>query len=111
MSQTWLRDPTAETSAIKRPRVEPPASLEGLTIALFEATTRPGSEIVAGLDGIGEGVPHERAAERVPKFHDDGLMIVRAGGQAGLFSAILPGWLAGRNKLELQPVTKEVSKG
>lgn len=32
----WLRDPTAETSAIKRPRVTPPASLEGLTIALFE---------------------------------------------------------------------------
>jgi hypothetical protein len=32
----WLRDPTAETSAIKRPRVQPPPSLEGLTIALFE---------------------------------------------------------------------------
>jgi hypothetical protein len=44
----------------------------------------------------------------IPKFHDDGLMVVRAGGPAGLFSAILPGWLAGRNKLELQPVTKEI---
>jgi hypothetical protein len=33
---TWLRDPTAETSAIKRPRVAPPASLEGLTIGLFD---------------------------------------------------------------------------
>ena len=76
--------------------------------ALFEATTRPGSEILAGLDGIGEGVPPERANERVPKFHEDGLMVVRAGGAAGLFSAILPGWLAGRNRLELQPVTKEV---
>ena len=32
----WLRDPTAETSAIKRPRVKPPATLEGLTIGLFE---------------------------------------------------------------------------
>ena len=32
----WLRDPTAETSAIKRPRVKPPASLEGLTIGLFD---------------------------------------------------------------------------
>jgi hypothetical protein len=31
-----LRDPTAETSAIKRPRVKPPASLEGLTIGLFD---------------------------------------------------------------------------
>ena len=76
--------------------------------ALFEATTRPGSEILAGLDGVGEGVPQARGSEQVPKFHDDGLMVVRAGGHAGLFSAILPGWLAGRNKLELQPVTKEV---
>lgn len=33
---TWLRDPTAETSAIKRPRVTPPPSLEGLTIGLFD---------------------------------------------------------------------------
>ena len=33
---TWLRDPTAETSAIRRPRVAPPASLEGLTIGLFD---------------------------------------------------------------------------
>ncbi len=33
---TWLRDPTAETSAIKRPRVAPPPSLEGLTIGLFD---------------------------------------------------------------------------
>lgn len=32
----WLRDPTAETSAIKRPRVKPPASLAGLTIGLFD---------------------------------------------------------------------------
>jgi len=44
----------------------------------------------------------------VPKFHEDGLMVVRAGGRAGLFSAILPGWLAGRDRLELQPVTKEI---
>lgn len=76
--------------------------------ALYEATIRPGSEILAGLDGIGEGVPKQRAEEQVPKFHEDGLMVVRAGGPAGLFSAILPGWLAGRNRLELQPVTKEV---
>jgi hypothetical protein len=76
--------------------------------ALYEATIRPGREILAGADGVGEGVPAERANEMVPKFHDDGLMIVRAGGPAGLFSAVLPGWLAGRNKLELQPVTKEI---
>src|SRR5688572_6971376 len=76
--------------------------------ALYEATIRPGSEIVAGKDGIGEGIPASRAGEMVPKFHEDGLMVVRAGGKAGLFSAILPGWLAGRNRAELQLVTKEV---
>jgi hypothetical protein len=75
---------------------------------LYEATIRPGSEILAGKDGIGEGVPAARAGEQVPKFHEDGIMVVRAGGPAGLFSAILPGWLAGRNKEELQPVTKLV---
>ncbi len=76
--------------------------------ALYEATIRPGSELVAGKDGVGEGIPASRANEQVPKFHEDGLMVVRAGGKAGLFSAILPGWLAGRNRLELQPVTQEV---
>jgi len=76
--------------------------------ALYEATIRPGAELVAGADGVGEGIPASRANERVPKFHEDGLMVVRAGGAAGLFSAILPGWLAGRNRTELQPVTKEI---
>ena len=76
--------------------------------ALYEATIRPGSELVSGKDGIGEGIPASRAGEMVPKFHEDGLMVVRAGGPAGLFSAILPGWLAGRNREELQLVTKAV---
>jgi len=76
--------------------------------ALYEATIRPGSELLAGKDGIGEGIPASRANEMVPKFHEDGLMVVRAGGPAGLFSAILPGWLAGRNRQELQLVTKEI---
>ena len=76
--------------------------------ALYEATIRPGSEILAGADGVGEGIPASRANEQVPKFHEDGLMVVRAGGKAGLFSAILPGWLAGRNRAELQLVTKEI---
>lgn len=32
----WMRDPTAETSAVKRPRCAPPPSLDGVTVALFE---------------------------------------------------------------------------
>jgi hypothetical protein len=76
--------------------------------SLVEATVRPGAALVAGSDGIGEGIPASRANEQIPKFFEDGVMVVRAGGPAGLFSAILPGWLAGRNRLELQPVTKEI---
>lgn len=32
----WLRDPTAETTALKRGRTKPPKSLDGLTIGLFD---------------------------------------------------------------------------
>ena len=32
----WMRDPTAETTAVRRPRVAPPKSLDGITVALFE---------------------------------------------------------------------------
>jgi len=31
-----MRDPTAETSPLKRPRRTPPATLEGSTVALFD---------------------------------------------------------------------------
>ena len=75
---------------------------------ILAATVRPGSELIAGAQGVGEGIPAAQAGEAVPKFFEDGLMIVRAGGPAGLFSAILPGWIAGRNRFELQPVTKEI---
>ena len=33
---SWMRDPTAETSAVKRPRRAPPRSLDGLTVGLFD---------------------------------------------------------------------------
>ena len=32
----WMRDPTAETSPVKRARRAPPKSLDGLTIGLFD---------------------------------------------------------------------------
>lgn len=32
----WLRDPTSESQPLKRPRLKPPASLDGLTIGLFD---------------------------------------------------------------------------
>jgi hypothetical protein len=32
----WMRDPTAETTSIRRARLAPPASLSGKTVGLFD---------------------------------------------------------------------------
>ena len=50
MSTTWLRDPTAETTAIKRPRVKPPQSLQGLTVALFDIGKTRSDEFLDALE-------------------------------------------------------------
>jgi hypothetical protein len=77
---------------------------------LFSALQRPGRELVRGAQGIAEGIAAERADDLVSKFWPDGLLIVRAGGPAGLFSAILAGWTGGRFREESQPVTREIAK-
>ncbi|MFQ5408007.1 MAG: thioredoxin family protein [Anaerolineales bacterium] len=67
----------------------------------------PGAELVRGAGGIAEGVPASRVQEVMPKFRPDGILIVHAGGTAGLFSAIVGGWpAAGRGGS--QPVTVAV---
>lgn len=70
----------------------------------------PASEIVRGADGIAEGIPEAVAAanETVPKFRDGGLLVVRAGGTAGMFSAIVAGW-ASSGERGTRPVTKEIT--
>ena len=35
-SMRWMRDPTPETSPLKRARLAPPPSLAGLTVGLFD---------------------------------------------------------------------------
>jgi hypothetical protein len=35
-AMNWMRDPTPETSPLKRARLKPPPSLEGKTVALFD---------------------------------------------------------------------------
>lgn len=79
-----------------------------IVAALHEQMARPGSEVVAGTGGIPEGVEPSRAGETVPKFREDGLLVVRAGGPAGLFSAVLAGWPGGRAHQESHPVTREI---
>ena len=77
---------------------------------LMDALTRPGRELIRGASGVAEGLDPALAEETVPKFWPQGLLIVRAGGPAGLFSAICGGWPAGRNPEELQPVTRPISE-
>ncbi|MCY3547216.1 MAG: thioredoxin [Gemmatimonadetes bacterium] len=81
-----------------------------ITADLQAALSRPGAEVVAGADGVAEGMPHSRRGEQVPKFHPDGLLLVRAGGPAGLMSAILSGWPGGRDHEESHPITREISE-
>jgi hypothetical protein len=66
----------------------------------------PGDEMIRGAGGIAEGLPESLAGVTIPKFRPDGLWFVHAGGGAGLFSAIIGGWVNGETGS--QPVTREV---
>ncbi len=66
----------------------------------------PGAELVRGADGIAEGVPTGLEDAVLPKFGPEGLLIVHAGGGAGLFSTIIGGWVNGATGST--PVTREV---
>jgi hypothetical protein len=79
-----------------------------ITSALHAALLRRREDVVQGAHGVGEGVDPKRTEATIPKFWDDGLLIVRAGGEAGLFSAILAGWTGGRFRDQSQPVTREI---
>jgi hypothetical protein len=73
---------------------------------LYRLCEIPGEELVAGARGIAEGGPASLAGKTVNKFRPGGLMIVRAGGGAGMFSGIIGGWSSGaRGSI---PVTREI---
>jgi hypothetical protein len=67
----------------------------------------PGNEIVRGAGGMAEGVQEAFKDATLPKFRPGGLLLVHAGGPAGLFSAIVGGWVNGASGSD--PVTKVVS--
>jgi hypothetical protein len=73
---------------------------------LYKLCEIPGEELVAGAKGIDEGGPPSLAGKTVNKFRPGGLMIVRAGGGAGMFSGIIGGWSSGERGSV--PITKEV---
>lgn len=79
-----------------------------ITRELHAAMVRPGIDVIQGAHGTGEGVVAVRKDEMINKFWPEGLLIVHAGGQAGLFSAICAGWTGGRFRHESVPVTREI---
>jgi hypothetical protein len=78
-----------------------------LTARISDLTTRPGAELVRGAGGIAEGLPEAFAGSDLPKFGPDGLLLAYAGGGAGLFSAIIGGWI-NETVGGSRPVTVEV---
>ncbi|AMM24651.1 thioredoxin family protein [Variovorax sp. PAMC 28711] len=68
----------------------------------------PADDMLAGVGGIAEGLPASLAGTMVPKFRPGGLLIVRAGGTAGLFSAVIAGWAAS-GATGSTPVSKEIT--
>ncbi len=71
-----------------------------------ELTTRPGAELVRGSGGIAEGIHDSLASADLPKFREGGLHLVHCGGGAGLFSAVIGGWVNG--DVGTQPVCVEI---
>jgi hypothetical protein len=79
-----------------------------LLTRLTELLQIPGSEFVRGAGGIAEGLPESMAGATLPKFRPGGLLIVHCGGGAGLFSAMIGGWVSGATGS--QPVIREVAR-
>ncbi|SFE85304.1 hypothetical protein SAMN05216574_106167 [Blastococcus tunisiensis] len=75
------------------------AELDGLL-------TLPAGELLRGVGGMAEGVPANLAGADLPKFRPGGLLVAHAGGDAGLFSAIIGGWVSG--EAGSSPVSREV---
>ena len=71
-----------------------------------ELLTLPAAELVRGVDGMAEGIPAAPDGGRLSKFRPGGLLVAHAGGDAGMFSAIVGGWVAGATGSV--PVTREV---
>jgi hypothetical protein len=77
---------------------------------LFEQSKSPAGELVRGVDGSAEGIEAQFLTDPdapVPKFASpDRILIAHAGGDAGLFSMIYGGWVAG--EIGSDPVTRSV---
>ena len=72
-----------------------------------EVLTIPADNLLRGVGGVAEGLPENMAGKMVRKIRPGGLNIVRAGGEAGLMSALIGGWAASGEKGS-DLVTKEI---
>lgn len=77
------------------------------TAALHDRLNVAGKDLGMGTDDGEATRPVEPSAGLIAKFRPGGLQLIRAGGKAGLFSAIIPGWLM-KGPLGTNPVTKEI---
>jgi hypothetical protein len=84
-------------------------SKQRLLDELMQLCEIPGDSLVRGVRGIDEGYPESVAGTTRNKFRPGGLLIVRAGGGAGMFSGIIGGWSSGGAAGSL-PVNREVKK-
>ena len=78
------------------------------TVAALHAATRiPGHDL--GMTASDRALAADADAPALMhKFRVRGLTLVRAGGAAGMFSAIIPGWLM-KGPLGTDPVTREIN--
>ena len=66
--------------------------------ALEKNLTIPGADIIRGAQDVAEGMPAKFKDKSLNKFREDGLHITSTGGTAGMFSAIISGWVASGEK-------------
>ncbi|MGI9521194.1 MAG: thioredoxin family protein [Hyphomicrobiaceae bacterium] len=74
---------------------------------LYDRTRCLSDDVIPGVGGMAEGTSGFASGAMAPKFRDGGLLIVRAGGGAGMFSGIIGGWSASGEKGS-SAVTKEI---
>ena len=91
--------PSADTLLVVTPEHQRVFRQAGWTKARFRRElerhlTFRGRDIMRGADGIDEGMPTKYAEATLTKFRPGGLLIVHAGGAAGMWSAVIGGWPA-----------------
>lgn len=80
---------------------------------LYETVRRPARDLVPGPDGgessrLRDSPAGQDPEAMIPKFPSpEEILIVVAGGTAGRFSAIIPGWMGG--EMGSRPTTRRIA--